>query len=172
MTVGLNIIQKLTRTEYNSTVKSHSTGIFRYAFKWTRCEQDAKDLVQDIFSKLWINRKSVEFAKAKSWLFTSMHNALVNFSKKKNEITSIEDATYLEPRLDQPNLGLKDLISQVLSQLPEIQRSVVILRDSEGYSYEEIGSILNLTEAQVKVYLFRARQKVKNQLVSLEVLVA
>lgn len=162
----------MTRNEYNIAVKTHSESIFRYAFKWTRSEQDSKDLVQDVFGKLWQNRKKVTFSKVKSWTFTSMHNTLVNHSKRKKLISSIEDVSFLEPTNNQPNLALKDLIQKSLAQLSEVQRSIVILRDSEGYSYEEIGVLLNLSEAQVKVYLFRARKKVKAQLINLEVLVA
>lgn len=161
----------MNRSDYNSAVKEFSENVFRYAYKWTKSEADAKDMVQDVFSKLWVNRKSVQKAKAKSWLFTCAHNALVNWSKKSRTVL-MEDNSYVEPTNSQPNLALQDLIEQSFSQLSEIQKSVVILRDAEGYSYEEIGDVLGLTESQVKVYLFRARKKVKNQLVSLEVLVA
>ena len=55
--------------------------------------------------------------------------------------------------------------------LPEIQRSLILLRDYEGYSYEEIGNITGLNESQVKVYIFRGRLALKNYLVSIENLV-
>jgi len=55
-----------------------------------------------------------------------------------------------------------------VDKLPEIQRSVVMLRDYEGYSYEEIGKITNLSESQVKVYIYRARVFLKKFIVSPE----
>ena len=64
--------------------------------------------------------------------------------------------------------GLKELIKKALETLPDIQRTVILLRDYEGYSYEEIGSITGLNESQVKVYIFRARQTLKNYLGSME----
>jgi RNA polymerase sigma-70 factor (ECF subfamily) len=64
--------------------------------------------------------------------------------------------------------GLKELLNKALDSLPDIQRAVVILRDYEGYSYDEIGSITGLNESQVKVYIFRARQSLKTHLGSLE----
>lgn len=100
-----------------------------------------------------------------------MHNALVNFSKKKTTL-SFEDVTYEEPFTRGHDYDLEDLIEKSLSSLPKIQRSIILLRDREGYNYNEIGEILGLKESQVKVYLFRARQKVKNQLKDLTVLVA
>ena len=63
---------------------------------------------------------------------------------------------------------LKAIVHKALDQLPEIQKSVILLRDYEGYDYAEIGKITGLNESQVKVYIFRARQTLKNYLVSLE----
>ena len=67
---------------------------------------------------------------------------------------------------------LKDLIEKALNGLPELQYQIILLRDLEGYSYKEIGEILHLNESQVKVYLFRARQKVRLKLKDISVLVA
>lgn len=161
----------MTRKEYNISVKEYSGRLYGYALKWLRNSQDADDLVQDVYSKLWQFRKKVSNDKVKSWLFTSMHNALVNFSKKKTTL-SFEDVTYEEPFTRGHDYDLEDLIEKSLSSLPKIQRSIILLRDREGYNYNEIGEILGLKESQVKVYLFRARQKVKNQLKDLTVLVA
>lgn len=151
---------------------TYSENIFRYAFKWTRNEQDARDLVQDVYGKLWENHSKVDFSGAKPWLFTCAHNALVNFSKKKRETDSLSDVKGMLPHSHQPDLGLRDLLKKSLNMLSDVQRSVIILRDSEGYSYDEIGDILGLSESQVKVYLFRARQKMKEQLKTLSELVA
>lgn len=161
----------MTRKEYNISVNEYSGRLYGYAFKWLRNSQDADDLVQDVYSKLWQFRKKVNNDKVKSWLFTSMHNALVNFSKKKTTL-SFEDVTYQEPITRGHDYDLEDLIEKSLSSLPKIQRSIILLRDREGYNYNEIGELLGLKESQVKVYLFRARQKVKNQLKDLTVLVA
>ena len=161
----------MTRKEYNISVKEYSGRLYGYALKWLRSAPDADDLVQDVYGKLWQFRKKVSNDKVKSWLFTSMHNSLVNFSRKKKTL-SFEDVTYQEPFAHSHNYDLEDLIEKSLSSLPKIQRSIILLRDHEGYNYSEIGEILGLKESQVKVYLFRARQKVKNQLKDLTVLVA
>jgi RNA polymerase sigma-70 factor (ECF subfamily) len=63
---------------------------------------------------------------------------------------------------------LKEVLDLALSRLSEIQRTVVLLRDYEGYSYEEIGEITGLNEAQVKVYIYRARLTLKQYLISTE----
>jgi DNA-directed RNA polymerase specialized sigma24 family protein len=61
-----------------------------------------------------------------------------------------------------PEPDLKDIIDRSLQQLPPLQRSIILLRDYEGYNYKEIADILELNESQVKVYLFRGRQRIKD----------
>lgn len=160
----------MNRKNYNIAVNDYSERIFRYAFKWTKSEDLSKDIVQEVFERLWKNRKKVEELKVKSWLFTTAHNLLVNFSKKK-KLISTEDLVYKEPYFNENKYELQDLLEVALSTLPTIQKSILLLRDSEGYDYKEIGDVLNLNESQVKVYLFRARKKVKNYLKDLTVLI-
>jgi len=69
---------------------------------------------------------------------------------------------------NRPANNLKKVLEEALSRLSETQRSLVLLKDYEGYSYEEIGRITGLNESQVKVYLHRARLQLKNYLVKLE----
>ena len=69
---------------------------------------------------------------------------------------------------DTPANNLKKVLEEALSRLGETQRSLVLLKDYEGYSYEEIGKITGLSESQVKVYLHRARVQLKEYLVKIE----
>lgn len=157
--------QILKRSEYNITVKTHANNLYGYALKFLRNDDDAKDIVQDVFERLWLNRKSVEFGKAKSWMFTTAHNAMINFSNRKGRIhLSGEMQAFDRGRFEGNDFESKEIVELAVSILPPIQKSVILLRDLEGYSYQEIGDILDLTESQVKVYLFRARKKIKKQL--------
>jgi RNA polymerase sigma-70 factor (ECF subfamily) len=63
---------------------------------------------------------------------------------------------------------LKEILDEALTKLPEVQRTVLLLRDYEGYNYAEIGEIAGLTESQVKVYIFRARGFLKNYIGAME----
>jgi RNA polymerase sigma-70 factor (ECF subfamily) len=69
---------------------------------------------------------------------------------------------------DRPANNLKKILEEALSRLSETQRSLVLLKDYEGYSYDEIGKITGLSESQVKVYLHRARVQLKDYLVKIE----
>ena len=124
-------------------------------------KDEANDLVQDAFMKLWEHREAVEFTKAKAWLFTTAYNAMINRIKKEKRTESLNMNSINEPYTNDNSFELRQLINNSLEQLPEIQKSIVLLRDLEGYNYDEIGEILNLNESQVKVYLFRARKKLQ-----------
>lgn len=162
----------MTRKEYNIAVKEYSGRLYGYALKYLKSTEDANDIVQDVFEKLWKNRKKVEVEKAKSWLFTCAHNALINMMKKNSRITyqsNTESNRVTEPHSH--DFEVKEVVEKSLALLPPVQKSIILLRDLEGYNYKEIGEILKLSEAQVKVYLFRARNKIKKQLKDLTILV-
>ena len=71
---------------------------------------------------------------------------------------------------DKHEFELKEIIDKALNELPEQHKTILLLRDYEGYNYKEIGEIMKLNESQVKVYLFRARKKVKEQIKDLTIL--
>lgn len=155
----------MKRREYNIVVKEHTNSLYGYAIKFLRNKEDARDIVQDVYEKLWINRKSVEFLKAKSWMFTTAHNAMINFSNRKGRLQLTDEIGTYEIGKIIPNMfESNQVVERAVNILPPIQKSVILLRDLEGYSYKEIGGILELSESQVKVYLFRARKKIKRQL--------
>ena len=155
----------MKRKEYNIVVKEQSGNLYGYAIRFLRNEEDAKDIVQDVFEKLWLNRNKVEFAKSKSWMFTTAHNAMINFSTRKGRMKFSPEMAEFDSGKSQSNLfESHEVVERAVSILPPIQKSVILLRDLEDYSYKEIGDILNLSDSQVKVYLFRARKKIKKQL--------
>ncbi len=159
----------MTTEEYNRAVNDLSHRLFGFVFKLTKDEEDANDLVQDAFMKLWNNRKKVEFNKAKSWLFTTAHNAFINFIKKAGRQSRMEEG--MDISVESKNrFELKEIIDMAMEKLPEQQKTILLLRDLEGYNYKEIGDMLNLNESQVKVYLFRARKKIKDQIKDLSIL--
>ena len=93
---------------------------------------------------------------------------MLDHLKKENRMVDMEQGG--EPGEEQPGhySDLSEILNEALNRLPEIQRSVILLRDYEGYSYEEIGEVTGLTESQVKVYIYRGRISLKKYLVKLE----
>lgn len=155
----------MKRSEYNIVVREQSNNLYGYAIRFLRNEEDAKDIVQDVFEKLWLNKKKVEFGKAKSWMFTTAHNAMINFATRKGRIKlSDEMGKYDSSFTKVIAFESNQVVDRAVAILPPVQKSVILLRDLQGYSYKDIGEILELNDSQVKVYLFRARKKIKNQL--------
>ncbi len=153
----------MNRREYNIAVDKHAKNLYGYVFKYLRNAEDTQDIVQDVFEKLWKNRKKVDFDKCKSWMFRTGHNALINFSKRHQR--TVYNTDMVPEKLTRSNsFETKDIVELALSLLPPVQKSIVILRDLEGYKYAEIADILEISESQVKVYLYRARKKMKKQL--------
>lgn len=161
----------MTDREYNDCVTLYADNVYRFILKNLRREDDAKDVVQSAFEKLWKNRSSVDAVKSKSYLFTIAYHQMIDQLRKEKRI-ELKPAFREEAVVTERHIHpLKKTLETALARLNETQRSLVLLKDYEGYSYLEIGQITGLTESQVKVYLHRARIQLKNYLVSLENLI-
>ncbi|HKM92080.1 MAG TPA: RNA polymerase sigma factor [Prolixibacteraceae bacterium] len=158
----------MTTGEYNQIIKLYANNLYRYLLKNIRDEERAKDLVQDSFEKLWMNCRDVSFSKAKSYLFSIAHNTMVDMIRKEKRMIVTDTADLPQNAHSKQYSDLKEILDQGLNKLPEVQRSVLLLRDYEGYNYQEIGQICKLNESQVKVYIYRARLFLKNYIGQIE----
>ena len=156
----------MTEKDYNESVLLYADNVYRFIVKNLRHTEDAEDIVQSAFEKLWIHKDNVEPLKAKSYLFTVAYHLLIDHTRKANRITLQESFENDTQTAYQENKALKKVLHDALATLNEMQRSLVLLKDYEGYSYEEIGEITKLTTDQVRVYLHRARLKLRNYLIS------
>ena len=160
----------MTRREYNIAVDEYSDNIFRFAMKHLKNEMSAKDIVQETFTKVWIKHEEISYEKVKSYLFTTAYHAIVDWVKKEGRSGDIEHSS--EGRAASAlNFDVKEVIEEALNKLPEIQKTLVLLRDYEGYNYSEIAEITGLNESQVKVYIFRARNTLKEYIKRLELVI-
>lgn len=145
----------------------YADGIYRFVLKNMRDEDEARDVVQDTFEKVWLKVDEVPADKAKSYLFTTAYRTMID-KIRRNRSTSIDEADVRMHSHTGQYTGANEALNEALERLPEIQRTVLMLRDYEGYDYDAIGEITNLNESQVKVYIFRARTFLKNYLVSID----
>ena len=158
----------MTSAEYNSCVDAHADGAYRFILHNIKDPETARDVVQDAFEKLWVNHEDVNYAKAKSYLFTVAYRIMIDKIRKDKKVDRF-NAAEMDILADNTEyLGLKKTLQEGLGRLPEIQRTVIMLRDYEGYSYQEIGSMTDLTESQVKVYIYRARVFLKKYIGKIE----
>jgi RNA polymerase sigma factor (sigma-70 family) len=158
----------MTEKEYNNCVKEHADSVYRFILKNLRNSEDARDVVQSAFEKMWVSRTTVDGARCKSFLFTVAYHQMIDHIRKGKTIVLKEEAMEELPVYNRQQQHTKKVLETALARLNETQRSLVLLKDYEGYSYEEIGEITGLSASQVKVYLHRARIQLKNFLVSPE----
>ena len=158
----------MTEREYNECVTTYADNVYRFILKNLRHEEDARDVVQTAFEKMWRNREEVDAAKCKSYLFTVAYHQMIDHIRKVKRIQLREEFNDNVRVENRPVNNLKKILDEALNRLSETQKSLVLLKDYEGYSYEEIGQIMNLNASQVKVYLHRARVQLKEYLVKME----
>jgi len=159
----------MTISEFNTCVDQYADNLYRFVLKTVKDKDIAKDIVQDTYEKLWLKVSDVESTNAKSYMFTTAYRTTIDFIRREKKKELWKDEYEETQSHNNQYKDLKQILNEAVDRLPEIQRSVVLLRDYEGYEYKEIGEITGLTESQVKVYIFRARQFLKNYLVKMEV---
>ncbi|MBN2485285.1 MAG: RNA polymerase sigma factor [Bacteroidales bacterium] len=148
----------MTIAEYNLCVEQFADGIYRFILKNLRDSEQSRDVVQETYTRLWTRYTDVNFDKAKSYLFTTAYHTMIDMIRREKTVTVLDEiAPYAGTATGQYS-DLKEVLDEAVSRLPEIQRSVLLLRDYEGYNYKEIEEITGLNESQVKVYIYRARQ--------------
>lgn len=147
--------------DYNKCVTQNADGVYRFILKNIRDDDKAKDVVQEAFMKLWEKHEGISAEKAKSYLFTTAYHCMIDLIRKDKRMEPSNELHRHSETREMNSPDLQEILHQALDQLPEIQKNVVLLRDYEGYSYEEIGEICDLNPSQVKVYIYRARVSLK-----------
>jgi len=158
----------MTAAEYNKCVDLFADGVYRFILKNLKDEENARDIVQDAFTKMWEKVRDISFEKSKSYLFTAAYHNMIDFIRKERPKEALDNLSNMNSTENSGYSDLKEILDEAVEKLPDIQRSVLLLRDYEGYSYEEIGQITGLNESQVKVYIYRARIFMKDYFVSMD----
>jgi len=166
----------MKKVSFRNDVLPLKNELFRLALRITLNRAEAEDIVQDTLIKVWNRRYEWETIDSiEAFSLTVCRNlSLDRIKKKENNNDSLEDVKVAEPLASsnpQDRMIEEDkisLVKQIVDALPEKQRSCMQLRDFEGKSYKEIAEILEISEEQVKVNIFRARQTVKQKYLKLD----
>lgn len=142
--------------------------LYRLALRITLDSAEAEDIVQDTMIRVWNKRDEwAQFNSIEAFCLTVARNLAID-RNQKSEAQNIELTTETQEMSDgsTPERQLErseqmDLVRKLINELPEKQRTIIQLRDIEEKSYKEIADVMQLTEDQVKVTLFRARQRIK-----------
>ena len=161
----------MTVDEYNDCVDAHADGLYRFMLKQVRDVEKARDLVQEAFTKMWLKVEEIDPSKAKSYLFSTGYHTMIDQIRREKKQGNFEEVDARKLSHNRQYSDLNEILHEALNTLPEKQKSVILLRDYEGYSYQEIGEITEMSESQVKVYIFRARKALKNYIGSIEAVI-
>lgn len=157
-------------TDFRHDILPLKDKLFRLALRITMNRAEAEDIVQDTMIRVWNLReewKGLESVEA--YCLTVCRNLAIDRSQlKEAQHESLSESEAEHPDTSDPySLCVRNeqmaLVHRLINELPEKQRTILQLRDMEGKTYKEIADILKVSEEQVKVNLFRARQKIKQQ---------
>lgn len=165
----------MQETSFRNDILPLKDKLFRLALRITLNRAEAEDVVQDTMIKVWNKRDEwSHFESVEAYCLTVAKNLAIDQSQKK-ETQNVELILEMEEEPDANNPYDRmihderiNIINRLVNELPEKQRLIMQLRDIEGESYKKIAVLLNLTEEQVKVNLFRARQKVKQRYLEID----
>ena len=161
----------MTVEEYNRCVDENADGLYRFILKNIKDRDKAEDIVQDSYEKLWRRVKDIQYSKSKSYLFSTAYHTMIDLIRKEKRIEEMNPARENSWSHDTQYSDLQEILHSALDRLPEIQKTLILLRDYEGYSYDEIGEITGLNASQVKVYIYRGRVFLKQYLGSLQAVI-
>lgn len=161
----------MTVKEYNRSVEEYADSVYRFIRADMKDDERANDVVQDAYEKLWRHVAELDYSVVKSWLFSTAYNTMIDIIRKEKRISSADTSTFEDLQYDSQYTDINEILHEALSRIPEQQRSVVLLRDYEGYSYKEIGEITGLTEAQVKINIYRGRIALRSFIVKIEIII-
>ncbi len=156
-------------SQYQQTIKEQRQRIYSFAFYSLRAKEDAEDVTQEVFIKLWQHWQTIDHLKVGGWLMRVARNSVVDHVRKqKPSIDGVDHYADVELQASEAVDGqeidqakVKQGLMRAIRELDEPFKSILIMRDIQGLSYTDIQASLDISESQVKVYLHRARRKLR-----------
>jgi len=142
-------------------VENYSDSLYRFLLKNMKDPMEAENIVQNTFEKLWLRKGDVVMQTAKAFMFRVAYNNMIDVIRKNKRMVSMDAVNENRHFHQEQYSGAREIINLAVNRLSENQKAVITLRDYEGYDYKTIGEITGMSEAQVKVNIFRARQTLK-----------
>ena len=168
-------VQQGDTEAFEALVAAYEKNVFNVALQMTGNREDAQDLTQEAFIKAYSSLSSFRGdSRFSSWLYRIVSNVCLDFKRRQSRRPSasltVEDDEGESVQLDiadesqSPEALLerkmtREAVREGLKQLPDEQRQILLLREIQGLSYEEIGEAMGLEEGTVKSRIFRARKK-------------
>jgi RNA polymerase sigma-70 factor (ECF subfamily) len=155
--------------KFNQLLSKHQPRVYSLALYILRDKQEAEDITQDVFTKLWHKLTQVEIETAQQWLSTVTRNACIDKLRVRKDHVEMDDEQLICNKQQEPlqSLELSQLshkLQKAISSLKDPYSSLIALCDVKQHSQQSAAELLNLTTNQVKVYLHRARRELRTLL--------
>lgn len=155
---------------FNSFYMEHVQSASNFAYYKCGDSDASLDLVQDAFSKIWENCSKIEFAKAKTYLFTTINNLFLNTVKHKKVVLQYaKESPYVDRNNQSPQYILeeeefKQKLQNAIAGLTDAQREVFLLNRIEGKKYREIAELLDISQKAVEKRMSGALQMLREKI--------
>lgn len=155
--------------QYRQATEQHRQRVYSFAYYSLRAKEDAEDVTQEVFIKLWQHWQKVDHNKLGAWLMRVTHNAVIDYVRKQrpaqanlDHYADVDAQTATESEASEIDRQIfKHQLQLAIKSLDDPFRSIIVMRDVQGLSYADIQASLGMSESQVKVYLHRGRRKLR-----------
>jgi len=157
--------------KFRKLLDEHSDRVYGLAAFLLGNPAQAQDVTQETFEKLWKNIADIRVEQAIGWLLRVTRNACLDTLRRRSRSLAVEHFECPDYNCPETTLQAQQLRRQLghaVAELDEPYRSLVVLRDMQQHSYQEVAQILELSMSQVKVYLHRARQRLRKRVEAME----
>jgi RNA polymerase sigma-70 factor (ECF subfamily) len=161
----------MTRTEFDHLIRQQSRKLYGFAFRILRNQQEAEDVVQEIFIKLWkIGDKLAEYKSIDALAVAMTKNYCIDILRKQKHLytgefsaSDLQNFAAPSPQEQLENNESGKILNKIIEGLPETYRDVIILKEIEGESYEEIAKKTDQNINTLRVTLSRARKIIRDE---------
>ncbi len=161
------------RKKYNEIFRKDKNRVYGYAFYLLKNQMDAEDVTQEVFIRLWNNWGKFKMSKITAWLMTTTRNLCLDYLRRRKNVSNneIQIPYFLESENAYGNPAMifelradYEQVNNAVLNLPETLKSVFVLYEIQKFKYREISKMLNIPINSVKVYLYRARKKIREEI--------
>lgn len=162
----------MTPEEFRKLILPEGRRLYALAFRYLNSREEAEDVVQEVMMKLWEDRnESRRYENSAAWCTAVTRNSCIDLLRRRRRVWHEEinsTTVFFEPGTDEPGMSdsreAAELINGIVSRMKEPYRSAVIMKDIEGYSYEEAAEALQTNVNALRTILSRARRSVRDEL--------
>ncbi len=155
---------------YRQWLREYQDQVWSLASYLLKDSGEAEDVAQEAFIKLWQHRERLDGPRVRPWLLRVTRNLCLDRLRRRRPEVELDESAMHHADTTESGLQRSEAsrwLQQAIERLQEPYRSLVILRDLQQHSYEEVAGVTELSLPQVKTYLHRARRQLREQLVEL-----